>query len=82
MNDIMKIVQAYEDYNILLKRTTKTIENEKKEQKGGFLRRLFGTLWAGLLGNMLIGKGILRAGYGNKEGKRIWRPVYGFKMDF
>ena len=44
MNDIMKIVQAYEDYNILLKRTTKTIENEKKEQKGGFLRRLFGTL--------------------------------------
>ena len=34
MNDIMKIVQALEDSNILLKRVTKTIENERKEQKG------------------------------------------------
>ena len=33
MNDIMKIVQALEDSNILLKRITKTIENETKEQK-------------------------------------------------
>ena len=37
MNDIMKIVQALEDSNILLKRVTKTIKNETKEQKGGFL---------------------------------------------
>ena len=37
MNDIMKIVQACEDSNILLKEVTKTIENETKEQKGGFL---------------------------------------------
>ena len=31
----MKIVQALEDSNILLKGVTKTIENETKEQKGG-----------------------------------------------
>ena len=37
MNDIMKIVQALEDPNILLKGVTKAIKNETKEQKGGFL---------------------------------------------
>ena len=37
MNDIMKIIQDLEDSSILLKRVTKTIENETKEQKGGFL---------------------------------------------
>ena len=43
MNDIMKIVQALEDSNILLKGATKTIKNEIKEQKGGFLSMLLGT---------------------------------------
>ena len=52
MND-MKIVQALEDSNILLKGVTKTIENETKEQKGGFLSMLLGTLGASLLGNLL-----------------------------
>ena len=66
MNDIMKIVQALEDSNILLKGVTKTIKNETKEQKGGFLSMLLGTLGASLLGNLLSGKGIVRAGYGNK----------------
>ena len=49
-----------------MKRGTKTIENETKEQKGGFLSMLLGTLGASLLGNLLTGKGIVRAGYGNK----------------
>ena len=49
MNDIMKIVQALEDYNILLKGVTKTIGKETKEQKGGFLSMFFGTLGASLL---------------------------------
>ena len=62
MNDIMKIVQALEDSNILLKGVTKTIENESKEQKGGFLSMSLGTLGASLLGNLLTGKGIVRAG--------------------
>ena len=73
MNDIMKVAQALEDSNILLKGVTKTIKNETKEQKGGFLSMLLGTLGASLLGNMLAGKGIVRAGYGNKKGKGMLR---------
>ena len=65
MNDIMKIVQALEDSNILLKGVTKTIKDETKEQKGGFLSMLLGTLGASLLGNLLAGKGITSAGYGD-----------------
>ena len=82
MNDIMKIVQALEYSNISLKRVTKRIKNETKEQKGGFLSMLLGTLGASLLGNMLAGKGIVRAGYGNKKGKGILRAGYGSKKNF
>ena len=56
MNVIMKIVQALEDSNILLKGVTKTVQNEVKEQKRGFLSMLLGTLGASLLGNLLTGK--------------------------
>ena len=70
MNDIMKIVQGLEDSNILLKGITKRIKNEKKEQKGGFLSILLGTLDANLLGNVLAGQGIVRSGSGNKKGKQ------------
>ena len=80
MNDIMKIVQALEDSNILLKGVTKTIKNETKEQKEGFLSMLLGTLGASLLGNLLAGKGILRAGSGNKKGKEIVRAGTGKRM--
>ena len=66
MNYIPKIVQALENSNILLKGITKTIKNETKEQKGGCPGMLLGTLGASLLGNMLTGKGMLRAGYGSK----------------
>ena len=52
MTDIMKIVQAVEDSNILWKGVTKTIKIETKEQKGGFLSMLIGTLGASLLGNI------------------------------
>ena len=62
MNDIIKIVQALEDLTILLKGVAKTIINETKEQKGGILSMLLGTLRASLLGNFLTGIGILRAG--------------------
>ena len=82
MNDIMKITQALEDSNILLKRVTRTIKNETKEQKGGFLSMLLGALGASLLGNLLWGKGIVRAGSGNKEGKGIVRAGCGNKTDF
>ena len=66
MNYIIKIVQDVEDSSILLKGVTKTIKNETKEQKGGFLSMLLGTLGASLLGNILAGKGIVRAGYGKE----------------
>ena len=66
MNDIMEIVQAIEDSNFLLKGMTKTIKNETKEQKGGFLSMLLDTLGASLLGDLLAkklsGKGTVRAG--------------------
>ena len=77
IKDIMKIVQALEDANILRKGVTKTIKNETKEQKGGFLSMLLGTLRAGLLGNLLTGKGIVRAGSANKKGKGIVRAGTG-----
>ena len=65
MKDIMKIIQALENSGILLKGVTKTIENKTKEQRGGFLGMLLGTLGASLLGNLLTGeKGIIRAGNG------------------
>ena len=82
MNDIMKIAQALEDSNILLKGVTKTIKNEAKEEKQAFLSMLVGTSGASLLGNMLAGKGIVRAGSGNKKGKGIVRTGYRKEWDF
>ena len=65
MNDIMKIIKALEKSGILLKGVSKTIKNETKEQRGGFLSMLFGTLGANLLGNLLTGgKVMMRAGEG------------------
>ena len=64
--DIIKIVKSLEDSDLLLKRVTETIQNEVKEQKAGFLSMLLGTLGASLLGNLLIGKGIYRAGKGKE----------------
>ena len=52
MDDII-IIKSLEDSGILLKGVTKTIENETKEQKGGFLSMLLGTLGGSLLGNLL-----------------------------
>ena len=72
INDIIKNVQALEDSNVLLKGVTETVKNETKEQKGGFLSML--------LGNLLTGKGVVRAGYDNKnKGKGVVRDGYGNK---
>ena len=65
MKDMMKIIKTLENSGILLKGVSKTIKNETKEQRGGFLSMLLGTLGASLLGNLLTGgKGIMRAGDG------------------
>ena len=64
INDLIKIVTALEEHDILFKGTSKTIKNETKEQNGGFLSMLLGTLGASLLGNLLTGKGLYRTGQG------------------
>ena len=60
IEDIIKIIKSLENSGLLLKGVTKTVQNEVKEQKVGFFSRLSGTF--GLLGNLLTGKGIYRAG--------------------
>ena len=78
MNDILKIVKSLENSGVLLKGVSETIQHEAKEQKGGFLSMLLGTLSASLLGDILskglsgkgvivAGEGTIRAGYGSKR---------------
>ena len=62
MKYILKIVKSLEDSGLLLEGVSETIKNEVKEQKGGFLSMLLGTLEASLLGNMLSAKGVICAG--------------------
>ena len=86
---IIKIVKSLKDSGLLLKGLTETVQNEVKEQRGGFLSMLLGTLGASLLGNLLTGKGaiatsqgrgIYRTGKGkgiNRAGEGIVRAGYG-----
>ena len=78
MDDILKIVKSLEDSAVLLKGVSETIQNEAKEQRGGFLSMLLGTFGASLLGDLLTkslsgkgvirtGEGTIRAGYGSKR---------------
>ena len=57
MNDIMKIVKSLEESGLLIKGMSELIQHEAKEQKGGFLGMLLGTLGASLLRNLLTGEG-------------------------
>ena len=92
MEGIMKIVKSLEYYGLLIKGVSETIQNDAKEQKGGFLIMSLGTLGASLLGNMLVGIEINIAGYGSNDlqskdfqfnkGKGIIRADYGSKLDF
>ena len=72
MEDLLKIVKSLENSGLLLNGVTKSVKNEIKEQKGGFLSMLLGTMGASLLGNLfagkginIVGEGIVRAGEGN-----------------
>ena len=80
MNDIMKIVQVLEDSDIPLKGITKTIKSEAKEQKGGFLSMLLGTLDSTVLRNIISDKGIVRVGYGNKQREGVIRIGKSFSI--
>ena len=72
IHDIIKIVKSLEDSGLLLKGVTEAVQNEVKEQKGGFISMLLGTLEASLLGNLFTGNGIYRAGKGKGKGV-IWK---------
>ena len=76
-DELDEIVKSLEDSGVLLKGNSETIQHEAKEQRGGFLGMLIGTLGASLLGDILSkslsGKGVIRAdegtiraGYGSK----------------
>ena len=83
MDDISKIVKSLEDSEVLLKGVSETIQNEAKEQRGGFLSMLLGTLGASLLGDLLAknlsGKGVIRAGEGTiRAGEGSKRPSLNF----
>ena len=66
MDDILRIVKSLENSGLLLKGVSETIQHEAKEQRGGFLSMLLGTLGASLLGDILSkglsSKGVIRAG--------------------
>ena len=64
IEDIIKIVKSLKDSGLLLKGVSETVQIEVKEQNGGFLSMLLGTLDASILGNTLTGRGINRAGQG------------------
>ena len=61
MEDIIKIVKSLAGSGLLIKRVTETVQNEVKEQKGGFLSMLLDILGPSLSKNILGGKGINRA---------------------
>ena len=56
-----KIVKSLEVSGLLIKGISETIKNEAKQQKGGFLGMLLGTLGANLLRSALTGRGVTRA---------------------
>ena len=64
MNDIIKKVKSLEMPGLLIAVIRKKSKNEGKEQKGVFLRMSLSTLGASILGNLLTGKGTVRAGEG------------------
>ena len=77
MKDIIKIGKSLEDSSLLPEGVSETIQNEAKEQREEFIKMLLGTLGASLLGNILTGKGInragegvIRSGYGNEKGQK------------
>ena len=90
MEETIKIVRSLEDSGFLLKGVTETVYNEVKEQKGGFLSMLLGTLGASFLGNLLTGKGAIATSQGRGiyragKGKGVLRAGYGnnnSKKDF
>ena len=71
MEGIIKIVKSLQDSGLLLKGVSETGQNESNKQRERFFSMLLGTLGASLLGKILAGKGMDRAGEG------FFRACYG-----
>ena len=92
IEDIIKIVKSLEESALFLKEVSKTIQNEAKEHKKGFLSMLLGTLGSSLLGNIFAGKGaitkrqgreVIRAEDGaiaKRQGRGFIKTGYGSKL--
>ena len=78
MNNIMKIVNSLEESYLLIKDVSKTIKDEVKEQRGGFLEILLGILGASLLANLLTGIGTIRAGEGTIRASETFNAASSF----
>ena len=76
MNHIIKIVQFLEESGLLIKGVSKAIQNDAKEQKEVFPGMLLGTLGAYLLGNLLAGKGVMRAGEHSYSWSKCFMPPH------
>ena len=83
MKEIIEIVKYLEDSGLLLKGISETIQNDVREQKGGFRSVLLGKLCASLLQNLSAGKGMnrpeegfIRAGYGSTIKKGFLAPSH------
>ena len=61
INDIMKIVKSHEESGLWRSELVKQLKMKQKNKKSDF-SMLLGTLGASLLGNLLTGKGTIRAG--------------------
>ena len=91
MKDIIRIIKSLEDSGLLLKGVSETIQDEPKQQNGGFLSMLLGTLGETLLGNILAGKTAIAKSFGegtkskrqgrgiNRAGEEVVRAGYGNK---
>ena len=85
----MKIVRSLEESGLLIQGVSQTIKNEAKDQKGGFLSLLLGTICVSLLGNLLTGRGAIatsqrceaniRAGEGTSKAGQDFNAVSSFK---
>ena len=75
MGDIMRMVKLIEKSGLLIKGISKAIKNKAKEQKGGFLQMLLGTLSAGTLGKSFAKKEVIRASQvlaKSSKGPNVW----------
>ena len=80
----MKIVIPLEKSGLLIKVASETIEDETKQQIDGFVSIFLGEVGSALLGNLLPGKGVIRAGWRNNQSRTAYlvpcHPLTNFEI--